>query len=438
MQIQSARHVIIFTAALLFGGIVPGSTPALADAAATSSASAFTVVAAPKDGSHPHFGEGSPVAFVVDGVQGRELILVRGKTYTFHVDTGAMHDFYLSSDERGTGIGTVADGVSGNFTYKGDVSFTPGAETPDLVYYACRNHRYMGGAIHVVNPGDEGKVQLAMPAGAAAKAKDKPVLDPNEVKQRLNFVDMYINRSESAKRIAASGNAEARAKYTSAQDGLAAAKTALAAGDLEGAKTRFDDALARMKEAAQLAPSDSTQQAARQRNADLVKGVLNLEASYRQNREAMASDPGLQKLRQIDYGKIHKMLDAAKALGDKGNWEDANSILDGATREISAALNDMLANKTISYDLKFASPAQEYDYELARYASYEELIPVAKDRAQPPPELSAKVEAAVGRGKEKRDQADAAARAKDFAAALENIKQATDQLKSALLLLGVG
>jgi hypothetical protein len=428
MRTVVARAAGVVAAVLLASAVVP----------AAAEGGEFTVVAAPKDKSHPHFGEGSPVAFVLDGVQGKELVLVRGRTYTFHVDTGAMHDFYFSSDARGTGIGTVTEGVVGNFTYKGEVTFKPGDATPDLVYYACRNHRFMGGTIHVVNAGEEGKVQLSHSTAVPAKATDHLQLDAGELKQRLYFVDLYVNRSESAKRVAAAGSAEQKARHKSLQDELAAAQSAFAGGDLPGAKSRAEAAMAGMKELAKSLPSDTAQKQAQQRNAELVLGIANLESSYKRNREALAGDPAVSKLPPLDAAALHRRVDAAKVQADKGRWDEANAQLDAATRELSAALNALLANKTISYEVKFASEAEEYDYEVARYASYEGLIPVAKEKVQVPPELNVRLEETLGRGRDLRTQADAAARAKDYAAALERIRQATDQVKSALLLLGVG
>lgn len=117
----------------------------------------FTVTSATKDKTHPYYGKGTDTGFVVNGVQGGSLVLVRGKTYTFDIETGVMHDFYLATKAIGWGASTLTEGVKGNFTYKGIVTFTPTAATPDTVYYACRNHKYMGGEIHVVNRGEEGK-----------------------------------------------------------------------------------------------------------------------------------------------------------------------------------------------------------------------------------------------------------------------------------------
>jgi hypothetical protein len=159
MKFQFGGCRLFFACALLLGGATSAFGEATADGAAQAKPAEydFTVTSATKDKTHPQYGKGSDTGFVVNGVQGGALVLVRGKTYTFDVETGVMHDFYLATKPVGWGAATLIKGVQGQFTYKGVVTFTPAAETPDTVYYACRNHKYMGGEIHIVNRGEEGK-----------------------------------------------------------------------------------------------------------------------------------------------------------------------------------------------------------------------------------------------------------------------------------------
>ncbi len=426
MDIRAGWIRAVIAAASLLAGAVPASA-AEAD---------FTVVAATKEASHPHHGEGSPVGFVVNGVQGRTLVLVRGKTYRFAIDTGVMHDFYLSSDPRGAGMGTVTKGVTGNFTYKGTLTFTPSAETPDLIYYACRNHKFMGGMIHVVNPGEEGKVKVDAPPVAAAAQKARPALDRNEIKQRLAFVEMYVNTSESAKRVAASDNAEAKARQKDAQDRLAQAKRAFEGDNLEESKTRFDEAMALMKDAVKLVPSGEAVAKAKARYAEQVQSVAQLQASYRKNRDAILAEGG-KPAATLDEPRLGRMLESARSLADQGKYDDACHIVGAVMNDMSNAVNALLANRTISYDVKFASPAEEYEYELARYISHEELIPLAKERMPPSADASATADRHLASGKAKREQAASDARRKDYAAALENIRAGSEEIKAALGALGV-
>ena len=159
MQFKFGCHRLFFAAVLLLGSGASafGETAAESAVQAQPAEHDFTVVSVTKDKTHPDYDKGDSVGFVINGVQGGALVLVRGKTYTFDINTGVMHDFYFSTKPVGWGMATLTKGVQGNFTYKGVVTFTPTAETPDTVYYACRDHKFMGGEIHIVNRGEEVK-----------------------------------------------------------------------------------------------------------------------------------------------------------------------------------------------------------------------------------------------------------------------------------------
>ncbi|MFZ2540145.1 MAG: hypothetical protein WAW75_00055 [Gallionella sp.] len=160
MKFKFVCHKFV-TTVLFLASAAPAFGETVADGAAeaTSPEHHFAVASANKNKTHPHYDKGADTGFVVNGVQGGTLVLVRGKTYTFDVNTGVMHDFYLATKPMGFGTGTLTKGVKGNFTYKGLVTLTPTAGTPDIIYYACRNHKFMGGEIHVVNRGEEGKLK---------------------------------------------------------------------------------------------------------------------------------------------------------------------------------------------------------------------------------------------------------------------------------------
>ena len=448
---------ILFAVALFMGSTIPAFGATAVDGATQANPSKhdLTVVLATKDKAHPHFGEGSGVGFVVNGIQGRTLVLVRGKTYTFEVDTNPMHDFYLSTDPVGWGINTLTEGVEGNFTFKGVVTFKPTAETPDLVYYQCRNHKYMGGTIHIVNPGEEDKIKISEPAAkAASDQKIDSTLDRNEVKQRLNFVEVFIGKSDAAKRvgksdaakrIAASGNKEAKEIYEDAQARLAAAKDAFYAGRLREAKTKADEAMSLMTEATQRVPSKPMQIMNMARNDELVQGLKTIETSYKQSYETIASKGGTKDIPKLDSDKIRRTMDLAKALSEKGSYYEANKILSRTMdeglcvmSEVSSTLNKMLlANKAISYEMKFSSPCQEYEHDLVRFSGLEEAIQQAVAQEQPPPSIMVTINSFVNKGKEKRDQASADAKQQNYEAALENIRNGIDQLESASRLLNL-
>merc|ERR1712241_1314433 len=158
-----------------------------------------------------HVGWG--IAWYINGLLIPEIYVVRGKTYTFVIEGGndpdspaAYHPFYITDDKEGgyqykkrdqrrqvrvfagiennrlsgdgpTGIGRLcewreapqqpAETFSSFGAYQrsltldckegqpGIIQWTPDRDTPDLVYYQCYTHRYLGWKIHVVDSCDQ-------------------------------------------------------------------------------------------------------------------------------------------------------------------------------------------------------------------------------------------------------------------------------------------
>jgi hypothetical protein len=268
--------------------------------------------------------------------------------------------------------------------------------------------------------------------GSALSAFGEPLAD-EEVRQKLNFADTFISSSAASKRIAGSDRADAKSKYQAAQERLRQAKDAFAAGKLDEAGTASTEAMSLMSQAAQLVPSESVQQMARNRNERLLSSLETLAASY----QAAAGEPGAHDASGLDSTAIHKMTDESRALAASGKFDDANRILAAAIDRVSDALNTLHGSTTISYEMKFSSPAEEYAYELKRYISLEDALPLAIEQMQPPQEKIDEAQEYINKAKERRRQAEAEVQQEKYEAALEQIKDGSLQMETALNVLGV-
>jgi hypothetical protein len=111
----------------------------------------FGVTVGNKTPSSPLFGLGTSVAYFIDGVESKELFLMKGYPYQFSVVT-AGHPFHVSKDNvGGSSAGLISNGQTGAPTQSGTVTFTPKNESPLLMYYPCQVHQFMGWKINVVN-----------------------------------------------------------------------------------------------------------------------------------------------------------------------------------------------------------------------------------------------------------------------------------------------
>jgi hypothetical protein len=111
----------------------------------------FAISIAPKTGMHPYYQQGHEKGYLIEGVQGGELWLMRDSTYTFRmIDIPAGDPFYISTSPAGHGAGVFTSGVTGQpAAGAGELKFTPGSDAPDLLYYQSMAHDDMGWRLHI-------------------------------------------------------------------------------------------------------------------------------------------------------------------------------------------------------------------------------------------------------------------------------------------------
>jgi len=399
----------------------------------------FVITVGTKGASHPAYGKGHVMGFIVNGVPGKELALERGKTYRFDIRTDPKHDVYLSSKDIGWGSAPISKGVEGAFTYKGIMTFTPGDDTPDVVYYACRNHPYMGAAIHIVNAGEKAKIPAASqqtPAPEMHGAMTHPEVSEAQVKQRLMFAEMMAT-SQGSNRVMASGNAEAKKLLEEAKQSLAASRTKLLAGSLPEALALADNALKRMGEASRMVPSDEVKAQQAVQYQELLAEIADYEASHAKNLARISKTGTPPEGAVYDKAEVANLKAQAKASADKGDYVRANADLQQAQQLLTVAIHKMLDSQTIVYDLNFETPADEYEYELKRFVGYEELIPVAIEAKKPTEESIKLMESFLEKARGRRDEAKQRAAQGAYADAIEMMQQATSTVRRALRMVGV-
>ena len=387
-----------------------------------------------KDSSHPAYGKGHPMGFSIDGVPGKSIVLERGKTYTFVIKSDPKHDVYLSSKEIGWGSAPVVEGVQGAYIYEGTMTFTPGKNTPDKVYYACRNHPYMGATLYIVDPGETVDIKKR-PASAAVPKKAQQVSEA-KVKQKLMFADMMVN-GKGAKRVLASNNDEAKRLLASAKQSLAASREKLLAGALSEALALADRAVKDVGAASKMVPSEDAVAQLSQRYDELLHEIEDFEASYESNYARQVKAGGVAEDAEYDKAKVAGLKEEARSLAAKGDYAKANARLEQAQAIVTQGLHKMLDSKTLVYELKFESPSDEYDYELKRFTGYEELVPVAVEMKKPAAGALKLMDSFLDKARKRRDEAKIKAREGDYAAAVGMMQQATKTVRRALRMVGV-
>lgn len=264
----------------------------------------------------------------------------------------------------------------------------------------------------------------AAPGGAEAAASSRATLA-----SKLRLVKLLLAQSPAVQRIPQSDNAVAKKKLAEAQALFAKAQ---AESGPEAAIGLLDEALLRIAAASRLVP-DAAQLAAqeRSRNAELREAIAIFQKQQRDLSARAGGKPGAE-LAQLD-----SLVARADTLAGSGEQHEANILLNKAYRIVVSALNSMLAAQTIVYDLKFASPNEEFKYELARNRSYDELIPIALAQLRTARETATLAQGYVSQSRALRDTAQQQASGGDLRSAVKTIQDATSHLQRSLRIAGL-
>ena len=422
----------------------PPSEPATALISIPTDPNTFIVTVGLKAESHPSLGKGHAMGFLINGVSGKQLVLERGKTYTFDIRTDPKHDVYLSKKIIGWGSAPIAEGVTGDYTYKGKMTFSPGSSTPNKVYYSCRNHPHMGALIQIINPGEKAeavKQSVAIsPATAAIQSLSSKGAEsnvtPSQVTQKLMFAEM-MSKSRGSKRVLASQHDEAKLLLNNAKSLILQGQEKSKAGALPEALALADESLKMMSEATRLVPGEEEMAQLADNYKTSLVGIRDYQKSHKDNLARLEKLGTVSDNARYDEAEVAKKLSAAQKLADNKNYLRANVLLSEVQKTITVALHTMLDSSTIVYDLNFATAADEYNYELKRFVGYEELIPVAIEAKKPAPGAIKLMQSFHEKARKRRDQAVDKAAAGEYGDAIAMLHQATKTVRRALRMVGV-
>ena len=268
-------------------------------------------------------------------------------------------------------------------------------------------------------------------AGAPAHAADDAAARA-QLEQRIQLTSKLISDSPAAQRITASGNPDAVTHLDEGRVLHALAVDLLTRGDLAGARRAADEALRHIAMARRLVPdAPARQAAARQRYEQLQGTVERLLGAWRSRTAPQA--PGDAS----DMTGALGLLGRARQLADDGRFEEANQTLVQAEQHVLSGMNRTLHAATLDYTQRAASPAEEFQLELARHRGFAELLPLAVRDLKPQPEALALIERYGETSNRLQAQALQQFQSGDTAGALARIRNATLYVQRALMAAGL-
>lgn len=403
----------------------------------------FVITLGEKSASHPGYGKGHKLGFFLDGKAGMPAVVKRGETYEFDIRTAPMHDVYISSKVLGWGSSPIVDGVKGQFTHKGTITFAPDDKTPDVVYYACQNHKNMGWKVHVVDKDAssakiqgilaDAKAELTKLAGSGKPAVKK---SGTKVSHKLALAEMMM-AGGGVKRVLASGNDEAKGMVLEAKATIEAGKKALDGGDNNGAERHTDKALKLVSKAQRLVPTKDELKEQATTYEEKLAAVGKYADSYTEQYEDTLKKRGKGATVKYDAAEVKNLVAKAKGLAVKKQYFKASENLQQAELLITSAIQKMMDKQKVVYELNLDTPEGEYKYELGRYKSYHELVPVALEQMKPSKGIQKLMDMYVKKGEDQKAAAVAKAKAGDYSVAIAMILSATKNVRLALKSAGV-
>ncbi|MBF0420421.1 MAG: hypothetical protein HQL78_09685 [Magnetococcales bacterium] len=251
--------------------------------------------------------------------------------------------------------------------------------------------------------------------------------DKEQVQRRLVTLDTLVEKSSGAKKVAASGNAEAIALLEQARGKRDQARGLLNSGDLKGASDRMGEGTSLVFEAVRKADGGATHASKNVQDFDRrMKSVEALTDALDRIRKEKKAGGDSAKISE----QVHQMTSEARALSSKGEVEKGRVILDKAYVTAKVGIEHLRRGDTLVRSLNFATKEEEYRYELDRNDTHQMLIGMLlnKDGGKPDPMISKFITQAA----ELRRQADQQGSAGKFAEAIKTLEDSTMELIKAI------
>lgn len=273
-----------------------------------------------------------------------------------------------------------------------------------------------------------GLAALAPISGPAAEPVRESTPRQPVLLQKARLIEQLL-ASPKVRELEAGGDAEAKAHVARVRTLLAEFGSAADDSDREA---KLNEAL---RLATQLARARSTERAPddvqMRRNADLREQIV----AYRVALVSAAQARGLAMPPAL--ATLDRHLADAQGLSNGARHADAGKPLAQAYRIAVEALVALRAGETVTIELKFDTPADEYAYEQKRYQSHELLIELTLDERKPSGPMRMAMDQYTQQARLLRTRAAESATVGDHRSAIKSLEEATRLLVRALQAAGM-
>ncbi len=264
-------------------------------------------------------------------------------------------------------------------------------------------------------------------------AQAEPTTATN-MSSRLGYVERLLTESSAARKIDESGNPEALDLKAKAMSHFDNARRFNDSGDVESAQVELREAIQLMTAAVQAANGDAAV-TSKEAN-DYARRRESLQALATAH-DRIATEKGEKGMNRVMQDTVAADLSVADTLLEQGKPDEARAALDAIYEAIKLSLEGLRGGDTLVRELKFATPEDEYRYELDRNDTHRMLVQVLLAEKMESSPMRASAEKLIGNAEELRSEAESVAGSKQFERAIELLEQSTKELIRAIRSAGV-
>lgn len=268
-------------------------------------------------------------------------------------------------------------------------------------------------------------------AGEATVAQATP---SNDVASRLVYVERLLTESSAAKKVDASGKAEAMQMKADAQAHFDNAKALVDSGDNEAAEGELREAIRLMTTAARAANGDAKVSQKQTDDYDSRKESVSALATAH---DRIATEKGMKDMNTALQQKVAANLAESDELLAAGKGDEARAMLDATYESVKASLEGLRGGDTLVRELNFETPEDEYHYELDRNDTHRMLVEVLLAEKMQASPMRKTADGFIAKAGELRVQAEQAAGRKKFEEAIRLLEESTKEFIRAIRSAGV-
>ena len=250
---------------------------------------------------------------------------------------------------------------------------------------------------------------------------------------RVEFVNKLLNTSSGAKQVLKSDDPKVKSLHQQAKDLHAQAKAEFDSGNNKEGSSLLDQSARTMFQAIRLAtPKTVGLTKAKDDYLKHKKSVQALNSAY--NR--VADEKQFAGKDQIN-SKVDSFVSVADKLSSAQKFVEAKAELDKAYQILKISIESIRGGETLVRSLNFASPEDEYHYEIDRNDTHGMLVNLLLDGKKVSDYTKKNIDKFTDMAKTLRMQAEQSANKGEFSEAIQILEQSTKQFVRAIRSAGV-